>query len=118
VDQGYYPTKHSGCEPIHPVKNWCKVRAIIRAARRGENIPSILIDGDVGNGSLLTGTHRAAANDIMLMLSERNCSDLDTIPFISYVALDDVDDDDLRDQMADAIDDNDYEHLDELSRHI
>ena len=75
----YYPTYWSGCNPIHAVRDWCKVRRIIRDARRGAHIPPIIIEGDLGNGNLLTGTHRAAANDICMMLGQE--------PIVDYIGI-------------------------------
>lgn len=61
----YYPKSYT---PLHEVKDWAKVRRIIRARKAGVAIPAILVDGIIGNGNLLTGTHRCAANEIMEML--------------------------------------------------
>jgi hypothetical protein len=79
----YYPTYWSGCNPLHEVKDWAQVRSLVKACKNGEarNIPPIYIDGDIGSGSLLTGTHRAAANDIITMLNERG-SDIELISHI------------------------------------
>ena len=35
----YYPQYHLGCNPIHPVISWSKVRKLIRDARRGDSLP-------------------------------------------------------------------------------
>lgn len=100
--QNYYP-QYAGLTPIHPVTSWAKVRRLVRAARRGHEITPILIEGDLGNGSLLTGTHRAAANDLLEMLGD-NC-------LIECVSIDEIDaSDDLREAAAN----NDYETLDAL----
>lgn len=101
----YYPTYHNGCNPIHCVNNWCYVRSIIRARLKGVDIPPILIDGGIGNGNMLNGTHRSAANDIMVML----CYDEKYL--IDVVTLSDID---ITDDLKDAIDNNDYERIDEL----
>lgn len=58
----YYPREYA---PIHEVDDWSKVRSIMRSAMKGDEIPPILVDGTKGNGSLLTGTHRQAANEIL-----------------------------------------------------
>ena len=63
MTESYYPV---GVNPIHPVHRWSKVRSLVRAARRGDHIPAYAVVGD----NLLSGTHRAAANDIMEMLGE------------------------------------------------
>jgi len=99
----YYPTYHLGCNPIHPVIDWSYVRKLVRAARRGEVINPILIDGSIGNGNLLAGTHRAAANDLMLMLGGD--------ALIDVVSLDDID---ASEELLEAVADNDYERIDEL----
>ena len=79
----YWP---GGYQAIHEVRSWLKVRQIVRAVERGYPIPPYLVDGEHGNGNLLTGTHRAAANDL---LSRRRGARL-----IDEVALDDLDADD------------------------
>lgn len=68
LPKNYYPTHYLGCHPIHAVTDWAYVRRLIRAARRGEQIPPIVIAGEIKSGEMVTGTHRAAANDIMVML--------------------------------------------------
>lgn len=82
----YYPTYYLGCNPIHEVNDWCKVRRLIRAARRGDKIPPIVIDGPRKSGSMVTGTHRAAANDIMVMLGGEAL-----IPYVQVSDLDNAD---------------------------
>jgi hypothetical protein len=86
----YYPTYWSGCNPIHPVHSWALVRRLIRALRRGESIPPVLLDG-WRNGNMLTGTHRCAANDIILMLRSRS-NRWDNVPLIGYIELSDLPD--------------------------
>ena len=63
----------------------------------------ILIDGSIGNGSLLAGTHRAAANDIMVMLGGE--------ALIPVVSLDEVE---ISDDLQAALDDCDYEMIDQI----
>ena len=75
----YYPTYDHGCDPIHPVMDWCKVRRLVRDARHGDAIPAIIVDGARGNGVMLTGTHRSAANDILVLLGGKAL-----IPVVSY----------------------------------
>ena len=99
----YYPTYHLGCNPIHEVNNWCYVRKLIRAARKGIEITPILIDGEIGNGNLLAGTHRAAANDLMIMLGGD--------ALIDVVRIDDIT---ASIELKEAVDSNDYERIDEL----
>lgn len=99
----YYPTKSLGCNPIHEVKDWCYVRKLIRAARKGVNIALILIDGEVGNCQLLAGTHRAAANDLMMMLGGE--------PLIDAVNINTID---TSEALKDAIMDSDYRRIDEI----
>jgi hypothetical protein len=60
----YYP---KNVIPIHEVQDWSKVRGIVRALKRGEEIPPIVTEGD----QLLTGTHRSAANDLIDMLIQK-----------------------------------------------
>ena len=111
--KSYYPTRHHGCNPIHPVTSWSKVRGLIRAARRGDIIPPIIIEGLLGNGNMLSGTHRSAANDIMMMLA----GDDPRAALIPVVALDDIiiDYDVVaRERILDAIADLDYERLNDF----
>ena len=53
---------------MHPVRDWCKVRYMIRALRRGEQLPTIYMDGPLGSGNWLSGTHRVAASEIRAKL--------------------------------------------------
>ena len=51
---------------LHEVRDWAKVRRLVRAARRGEKIPPYLVSDKASDRPLLiTGTHRAAANDLL-----------------------------------------------------
>jgi hypothetical protein len=75
----YYPTYTLGCNPLHEVRDWARVRKLIRDAQNGDIIPPIIVD-TLRGGNMLTGTHRAAANDIMQMLHERNGRDYKMIP--------------------------------------
>ncbi len=101
--KAYYPTYHLGCHPIHEVKDWAYVRKLIRAARAGEAINPILIDGEIGSGALLAGTHRAAANDIMVMLGGE--------ALIPVVSLDDID---ASSELIEAVESGDFYTIDEL----
>ena len=56
-----------------------------------------------GNGSLLAGTHRTAANDIMVMLGGG--------ALIPVVSLDEVE---ISDDLQAALDDCDYEMIDQI----
>lgn len=96
----FYPSV-CGCNPIHEVRDWCKVRSLIRSARRGDAIPAILIDAKDGN--MLTGTHRAAANCIMRKLGEDELIDVVTVAEI-----------DVSDDLQEAIDNLDYERIDDI----
>lgn len=71
--KSYYPTYWSGCNPLHEVNNWAMVRSLVRACKNGQanTIPPIYTEGELHNGILLTGTHRSAANDIIMMLNEK-----------------------------------------------
>lgn len=101
--RAYYPTHHLGCNPIHEVRDWSYVRKLVRAARRGEDINPILIDGEIGNGYLLAGTHRAAANDIMVMLGGE--------ALIPVVSLCDIE---ASSDLIEAVEDGDFGRIDEL----
>jgi hypothetical protein len=57
----YYP---GGGNPMHAVNDWAKMRDMIRALRRGERLPVVYMDGQVGHGVWLSGTHRVAASEI------------------------------------------------------
>ena len=99
----YYPTYHHGCNPIHEVKDWAYVRKLVRAARRGETINPILIEGSIGNGSLLAGTHRSAANDLMMKLGGE--------PLIDVVSIDDIE---ISDELREAIENSDFDMIDQI----
>lgn len=103
LPKNYYPTYHHGCNPIHPVKDWAYVRHLIRAARHGTVIPPILIDGQIRSGTMLNGTHRSAANDILVRLGQE--------PLIPVVSLDEID---VTDELAEAVEQLDYETIDLL----
>ena len=100
--QPYYPR---GYNPIHEVHSWLKVRNILRAVKRGETIPPYLVDGEYGNGNLLSGTHRAAANDLAeLLWGER--------------PIDEASFEDLPDHVrADLMDASDYADVDDILAH-
>ena len=93
----YFPGYSIGANPIHEVLNWCKVRSIIRAIRRGDNVPAFVVDGETGNCNLITGTHRCAANDILAMLGDRRRVD--------FITLGEMD---VSDELADAVRNDDY----------
>ena len=100
----YYPTYWSGCNPIHEVHDWCKVRKLIRDARKGDPIPPILVES-LGNGNLLTGTHRAAANDIVEMLGGEAlipAQELEELP------------EDIQAEIMMAIDNNQDDYIDDI----
>jgi hypothetical protein len=99
----YYPVLHHGCQPIHAVHDWAYVRRLIRAARRGEKIDPIVISGEVGNGQMLNGTHRSAANDLIVMLGGE--------ALIDVISVDEME---VSDALADAIDSLDYDLIDAL----
>ena len=94
----YYPRRF---EPIHEVKDWEKVERIVKSALDGNEVQPFLIDGNPGNGNLLTGTHRAAANDILRDLGETE------IPFVSL--------DDLPPQARNRI--NEYVEVEDFRSH-
>lgn len=96
-----YPST-MGCNPIHEVRDWLKVRNLIRAALRGDAIPPIIIDAQDGN--MLTGTHRAAANYLMRKLGREDHL-IDTVT---------VDMMDVSEELQEAIDNLDYETIDYL----
>lgn len=54
--------------PIHEVRDWVKVRRLIRALREGDDVGVVYIDGEIGNCSILSGTHRLAASEIRSQL--------------------------------------------------
>ena len=85
MNKNYYPTYWSGCTPLHPVNNWQMVRSLVRACKNGkaESIPAIYTEGDLGSGAMLTGTHRSAANDIIMMLNDKNGTNIELINHIN-----------------------------------
>jgi len=95
----YYP---AGYNAPHEVNDWTKVRRMARAAIRGDEIPAILADGE----TLLAGVHRAAANDLLDRMGHGR--------LIEVVELEDIEDDELREQLIEAIQEDDYEAIDEI----
>lgn len=61
----YHPSLTSQCYTIHHVRDWCKVRALVRAWKTGSPVPPIFKH----QNALLTGMHRCAANDLMYVLA-------------------------------------------------
>ena len=108
---GYYPTAWSGCNPIHAVYDWSYVRQIIRASQSGICITPILLDGGLGGGNLLAGTHRCAANDIMQALNNKH--GVVKYRLIPYVCISNIDMCDYA-GLQDAIDCCDYEAIDDI----
>lgn len=96
-----------GYNPINPVLSWQYVRRLIRAARRGEKINPILVD-DINDGNLLAGTHRLMANNIMEALG------YDRRYLIPVYELCDIEDDELRARIIEAVEAEDYEDIDLL----
>lgn len=96
----YYPGHSIGAQPIHPVTDWSKVRRIARAMRRGDNIPAVVIDGQIGNCSLVTGTHRVAAAELLGMLG--------TQANIQTISVDDLDN---AEDIKDLLDQGDYSRI-------
>ena len=93
----YFPGSSIGANPIHEVLCWTKVRSIIRAVRRGDDVPAFVIDGVEGNCNLVTGTHRCAANDLLEMLGDNRRVD--------FVTFDEID---ASDDLLEAIENQDY----------
>lgn len=112
LDKNYYPS--SGLNPIHEVHDWSKVRALARAAIRGDHVPGYLYEGQPNNGNLLAGTHRAAANELLDMLGYRKR--------IDHASIDDVMDDPASygltqsdaDNLRDAVAYADYGEIDNI----
>jgi len=104
----YYPTYWSGCNPIHPVKDWDYVDKLVKDSISGSKITPILIDGRLHNGNLLAGTHRSAANDVML----EDLNDNDHL--IPCVYLDDIqyNNIDLYNRLINACNSDDYSEID------
>ena len=109
IPKYYYPT---GGNPIHEVRDWAKVRRFVRMALRGDTIPPILTDGSYGNCTFLTGTHRAAANDILNMLGHK--MRIQTIDIHDLRDSDDIPDGIDLDALWSAYEDDDYRELDLL----
>ena len=92
----YYP---KGYNPIHEVMSWSKVRSMVRAIESGIDVPPFLVDGE----NLLSGTHRAVANELLERRS-RTTRRIETIEF-----------DDLAEQeRARVLDAVDCGHWDEI----
>ena len=97
----YYPRRYN---PIHEVKDWGKVEKIVKGAMNGDDIQPFLIDGQPGNGNLLSGTHRAAANDVLREVGG---------PEIGYIELDDLPSS-ARSKIVERIDDLRTDEVDDI----
>lgn len=97
----YYPTEYT---PIHEVRDWSKVRSILKSALRGDQIPAIIVDGVKGNGNCLNGTHRLAARNILSMLGKDK--ELIPVKFLSEI--------ETTEEMIEAIENQDFEALQEI----
>jgi hypothetical protein len=104
LSKNYLPTYWSGCNAFQAVEDWSKVRKLVRDAIKLCDITPILIEGEIGNGSLLTGTHRSAANDILKMLGKEDY-------LIPYIRLQDIE---ITEELQDALENNDFETIDIL----
>lgn len=93
----YFPGSSIGANPIHEVLSWTKVRSIIRAVRRGDDVPDFVIDGQEGNCNLITGTHRCAANDLLEMLGDNRR--------VGFVTIDEIN---PSEELLEAISNEDY----------
>ena len=92
----YYP---QGINPMHPVMDWCKVRKLVRAVLSGAEIPEILVWGE----TLLAGTHRWAANDLLEMLGHD--------ARIGVTDVEDLADEDFAQQLKDAVSEPNYPEI-------
>ena len=101
----YFPTGDLGANPIHEVRDWCYARRLARACLRGEAITPILIDGTRYNCNLLTGTHRAAANDILNRLGHD--------ARIDHISLQDLDEEEHA-ELYEAAAEQDFERIDKI----
>jgi hypothetical protein len=108
LPKDFYPSI-DGHNPLHAVMDWAKVRRLMHAARRGEDIPPILVDAYT-NGNMLTGTHRAAAKKILTKLGDDVAASR-----IGTITPDDLDlSDDVREMLNEAIDNSDFGLINEL----
>lgn len=72
-------------------------------------MPSIIIDGEIGNGNLIAGTHRAAANDLMDMLGDSSDNRIEWVSLEDYLSGIDTS---TASVLMDAISDNDFAAVD------
>ena len=111
----YYPTPY-GNNPIHAVTDWDKVASIMQAAVDGEKIPfmfGVWIDNQVENGNLITGTHRAAAHELLQMIGEDEMArriETDCI----HAAIERLPSDEEKARATEALATSDFETLDEI----
>lgn len=68
--------------PLHSVRSWSYVRSIMRAVRRGVELPPIVVDYRIEQQ--LTGVHRQAANELLQALSDRQGTDAPQIPVVDW----------------------------------
>lgn len=58
-----YFSRYRGIKPLHEVRDWGKVKDIVRAVERGEPMPPIIMG--ISGKRAATGTHRLAANELL-----------------------------------------------------
>ena len=96
LQKDYYPY---GYNPMHPAMDWCKVRKLVRAVLNGVIVPEILVWGE----TLLAGTHRLAANNLLEMLGHD--------ARIGVTDVDDLADEDFAQQLKDAVNEPNYPEI-------
>ncbi len=107
LSKKHYP-RYEGFNPIHPVQDWAKVRKLIRDVKRGDKINPFLVEGERNNGNLLTGTHRAAANELMKKLGYPEEM------MIPHVAIEDLSNHKFINELLEAAGESDFERLNNI----
>lgn len=101
----YEPGKSVGIMAPHEVRDWCKVRRILRAALKGATIPAIVTEGEIA----FNGTHRLAALDLAEMLGLEISIDI-----IDFRETEAYENEETRELLIEAIEQNDGRTLQEL----
>ena len=106
-DNPYYPYGWNppGFDQSPGVTNWGLVKHLVGVVLRGEEVDPFLADGEFGNGNLLTGVHRATANDVLTELGDKRR--------IDYIQVEDLPPN-LREQVMEYLETDDTDAIHDL----
>lgn len=100
LDKNFHISPDGRAHPLHPVRDWAYVRKLMRAARKGIELPPIY----VCEGQALNGTHRGAAKYLLDEVYGEG-----RLIEVIELARDELDE--VAEGLADAFDAGDYERI-------